>query len=367
MEYYESLGLVREPFLDTADPYFFYQSRSHKESLQRLEISVRLGRGLNLILGDVGTGKTTLAQALEMELVKDEQFIICKIMDPTYSSEEEFLEAMLMLFALEPMPGASRLSIKNTLKNYLYHVGVEQNKRVVLIIDEGQKLTYPCLENLRLFLNYQTPQRKLLNIVIFSQLEILPVIRRKANFTDRIAVLYMLEPFTREETHRMIDYRLFRAGLAKGREIFSGEAKDLIYEQTRGKPRRITMLCHNAIEEAIIRNQAVVDAEIIRSLAARFSRLPDWDALAEEPQPLILPSGIRAGGGRPVEPLQAAPAEPAPAAGRPHAEAPPPRPPVEGNGPTRKDRAAAASSPASASEPEADDRGFLNRLFGGRK
>ncbi|MBM3462783.1 MAG: transposase [Armatimonadetes bacterium] len=365
MEYYESLGLVREPFMDTADPYFFYQSHSHKETLQRLEISVRLGRGLNLILGDVGTGKTTLAQALEMELIKDDTFVTCKIMDPTYSSEEEFLEAMLMLFQLEPQPGASRLSIKNTLKNHLYHLGVEQNKRVVLVIDEGQKLTYPCLENLRLFLNYQTPQRKLLNIVIFSQLEILPVIRAKANFTDRIAVLYKLEPFSREETHRMIDYRLQRAGLSKPRDLFTTEAKDLIFERTRGKPRRITMLCHNAVEEAIIRNQDTVDADIIRALTDRFAGLPDWDALAEEAQPLILPSGIRQGPATP-----GISAEPAARVSESLVQRPTvaERPREEARPVERAPVVAETLPPVEAAAPrESAGNGFFNRLFGGRR
>lgn len=365
MEYYESLGMVREPFLDTADPYFFYQSHSHKETLQRLEISVRLGRGLNLILGDVGTGKTTLAQALEQVLIQDDQFVVAKIMDPTYSSEEEFLENMLMLFGLEQPAGGSRLSIKNTLKNHFYHLGVERNKRVVLVIDEGQKLTYPCLENLRLFLNYQTPQRKLLNIVIFSQLEILPVIRAKANFTDRIAVLYMLEPFSREETHRMIDYRLQRAGLRPGRELFTGAAKDLVYEHTGGKPRRITMLCHNAIEEIIIQNKTQVDGDTIRALMERFRNLPDWDALAQEPQPLILPSGIRYSTpedvGRRASATLDAPAEmkreKAPAA-RSEAAAPEAAPRREVEAPADRE----AASPEAA-----EDRGFFSRLFGGRK
>lgn len=350
MEYYESLGLVREPFLDTADPYFFYQSQSHKETLQRLEISVRLGRGLNLILGDVGTGKTTLAQALEQVLIQDDQFVVAKIMDPTYSSEEEFLENMLMLFGLEQQPGGSRLSIKNQLKNHFYHLGVERNKRVVLVIDEGQKLTYPCLENLRLFLNYQTPQRKLLNIVIFSQLEILPVIRAKANFTDRIAVLYMLEPFSREETHRMIDYRLQRAGLRGGRELFTTEARDLVYEYTGGKPRRITMLCHNAIEEIIIQNKTVVDGAVIHALRERFRTLPDWDALAEEPQPLVMSGGLRYSTPDDVARRAAATVDAA------AVEAPRPLP-----------AEAPGEAPGEAGSSESDGRGFFSRLFGGRK
>jgi general secretion pathway protein A len=275
MEYYEVLGLKKEPFLDTADPFFFYQSRSHKETLHRMEISLRLGRGLNLILGDVGTGKTTLAQALEAQIVEDERFIIGKMLDPAFSSEKEFFEALLLLFGLDTTEAGNAVLSKNKIKNFLFQKGVEEDKSVVLVIDEGQKLTYTCLEDLRLFLNYQTPQKKLLNIVIFSQLEILPLIRRKNNFTDRIAYFSRLEPFDREETGKVIDFRLQRAGFPKGKQLFTQEAKDLIHEYTKGRPRRIIMLCHNAIEEIIIRDKRqVTEALILELIRKDLERVP---------------------------------------------------------------------------------------------
>ncbi|MBI2263718.1 MAG: AAA family ATPase [Armatimonadetes bacterium] len=269
MEYYELLGLKLEPFMDTADPYFLYQSASHRECLHRLEISLRLGRGLNLVLGDVGTGKTTLAQALEQTLMNEEQFLLGKLLDPTFSSESQFLENIRMIFNIDGRASGSLLAAKNLVKNFLFRAGVEETRTVVLLIDEGQKLTSVYLETLRMLLNYQTPQKKLLNIVIFGQLELLSEIQQKPNFTDRISVFHILVPLTRDETHKMIDFRLARAGLPEGRELFTTEAKDFIFRETHGRPRKITLLCHEALEQLIVLNRNVVTEELLTGILAR--------------------------------------------------------------------------------------------------
>ncbi len=90
MSYYQNLGLNKEPFSTSPDPAFLYRSMAHSSALNRLEIAIRLKRGLSLIFGDVGTGKTTLLRALLQEFAQDQDFIFHMIFDPDYNSEFQF-------------------------------------------------------------------------------------------------------------------------------------------------------------------------------------------------------------------------------------------------------------------------------------
>lgn len=281
MEYFEVLGLKKEPFMDTANPTFMYESTVHEECLHRLEISVRMGRGLNIVLGEVGTGKTTLAQALEEALLKDEKFLIGKILDPTFGSEGQFLEQIQRVFGIEhkPEPVAER---KARIKDFLQEKGIGENKKIVLVIDEGQKLTGTFLETLRLLLNYQSRDRKLLNLVIFAQPELMGVIRRRPNFVDRIAVFYLITPLSQEETHGLIDFRLTKAGLVNGRMLFPPSTKDLIYHYSQGRPRKIVVLCHEAIEELVMREESTVSEDIVSKVITRHKDLDAMLAIREE-------------------------------------------------------------------------------------
>jgi len=268
VEYYEVLGLSQEPFSDTANPFFLYSSDEHQDCLHRLEISVRLGRGLNLILGDVGTGKTTLAMALEHNLLQDQSFQLGAIYDPTFLTEEEFLNYILMVMGMQVKPGLTFHQRREAFREYLMS-NIADGRTFVLIIDEGQKLSDQNMETLRAFLNFQTPKQRLLNMVIFSQLEILEEIERNSGFKERINLMYILKPLTRDDTHRMITYRLQKAGLDDGRSLFSPQAIDVIFNTTQGYPRKIILLCQEAIEELIVQEKPEVDDEMMESIIRR--------------------------------------------------------------------------------------------------
>lgn len=272
MEYYEILGLKKEPFQTTADPYFFYRSQEHSEALQRLEISVRLRRGLNLILGDIGTGKTTMGEVLKQMLLRENRFILGTILDPSFKSEFQFLTNIVNLFDINP-PRRSTISYKNAVKNYLFQKGVEENKTVVLLIDEGQKLTPTYLEVLRLFLNYQTPDSFLINMIILAQLDLLPKLKKRHSFMDRVAVTYMLNPLNREDTEQMINFRLERAGLPENKKLFTEEAISLIHYHSKGMPRRITTLCHDCLEQLITKDGEVVTENLVKEALAKQVKL----------------------------------------------------------------------------------------------
>jgi len=266
MEYYNLLGLNREPFSTTPDPEFFYHSREHKECLYRLEISLRLRRGLSVILGNVGTGKTTLCRTFlrVLEGSKDE-FLFRLILDPSFKSEFEFLNALVELYEIPESP-RSTLECKNVLQNFLYQKGVVEKRTPVLIIDEGQNLTPTFLEALRILLNYETNKYKLLQVVIFAQQEFLQRIKKQHNFYDRISLGYVVNPLNEEDTRALIRFRLQKAGLQKGRDLFGDQAYHRIFLHTQGYPRRIITIAHDALVMMLREEKEIVDEELIADL-----------------------------------------------------------------------------------------------------
>ncbi len=281
MSYYRVLGLEREPFSTSPDPDFLYRSPSHKAALHRLEIAIRLRRGLSLLLGDVGTGKTTLARTLIQAFRNEPQFVFHIILDPHYKSRSHFEAELCRSFGVETRGEGCTAA----LENHLFQKGVIENKVVVLIIDEAQKLSLSGIEVLRTLLNYETNEFKLLQLVIMGQLEFLAKGGRTRNFMDRVAFRYLLNPLDEDETRSMIDYRLFQAGCQSGQELFTAGAIREIYNYTKGYPRRITFFCHQVLENMIMRECRVADGELIKELIKEEIDLYHARSLVEEPPP----------------------------------------------------------------------------------
>jgi general secretion pathway protein A len=271
MSYYEALNLRSEPFSTSPDPRFFYPSSSHDAALKRLEIAIRLRRGLNVILGDVGTGKTTLSRMLIQLFQNEPDFIFHMVLDPSYKTEFQFLSSIAKMFGVTPL-FRSTLDYKDALEKYLFQKGVDENKTIVLLIDEGQKLTPAQIEILRTLLNYETNEYKLLQLIIMSQIELLPKIRKIKNFMDRINLKYIINPLDEQETKKLIGFRLKQAGYPQEQELFSDRAISRIYEHSQGYPRKISMVCHDAIEMLIMRDEKQVDGNIIEEIIAREVR-----------------------------------------------------------------------------------------------
>ena len=265
MSYYKTLNLSKEPFSTSPDPYFFYPSISHKQAIQRLEIAIRLKRGLSVILGDVGIGKTTLARALIQELHSTNGAITHMILDPTYDSEFQFVVTLAKLFGIRGT-FRSTLDYKEAIERFLFKQCVDEGRIISLIIDEGQKMSLSSLELLRTLLNYETNEYKLLQLVIMGQMELLPKLQRIHNFSDRISLKYILNPLDINETKNLIEFRLRQAGAPSGKEVFTEKAILAVYQYTQGYPRKIAALCHNLLEELVMKDRRIIEEDLVNEV-----------------------------------------------------------------------------------------------------
>jgi general secretion pathway protein A len=268
MSYYKVLGFEKEPFSTSPDPEFFYLSKEHETALTNVLIDLRLRRGMSVILGDVGTGKTTLSRKLIQELKSRDDCIFHIILDPSFESEELFFTSLMRNFeismpAVEPV---TILDLRESLERFLFQKGVTENKTVVLIVDEAQKLNEVSLELLRVLLNYETNEFKLLQLILLGQLELYSKIMTIPNFFDRISFKYTLNPLAFDEAKEMIEFRIRQAGYKANMHIFLDDALRELYQHTRGYPRQITMFCHKALKNLVLKNKFVVDAEIVHEL-----------------------------------------------------------------------------------------------------
>jgi len=272
MDYFNILNLKQEPFSNSPDPEFFFHSREHLECLQKLELSLLLRRGLNVIIGDVGTGKTTLCRQLIRRFTRREEIKTHLILDPHFVDAHELLTTVgKMIMGPKMKLGSNEWQIKEQIKQYLFKRGVEENKTTVLIIDEGQKIPVFCLEILREFLNYETNEFKLLQIIIFAQKEFENTIKKYANFADRISLYHHLKPLSFRDTRLMIKYRLEKSKETNKKiDIFSYPALLTIYRKSGGYPRKIINLCHHCVLAMIVQNRSSVGYRLVRSCIKRI-------------------------------------------------------------------------------------------------
>jgi general secretion pathway protein A len=270
MSYYRVLGFDKEPFSTSPDPEFFYSSGEHDRALTNILIELRLKRGLSVVLGDVGTGKTTLSRKLVQDLRQREDFIFHIMLDPSFENRSDFIYSLAKNFGV-PLQSSSSSAptltdIRESLERFLFQKGVVEGKTVILIIDEAQKLDPMAMEVLRLLMNYETNQFKLLQLVLLGQMELMNTIRNIPNFMDRISFKTKLNPMGFEEMREMIFFRIQQAGYRSRMDLFLEESLREIYQFTQGYPRQVTLFCHKALKLMLMKNKAVVDVGLVNEI-----------------------------------------------------------------------------------------------------
>lgn len=251
-------GLREAPFSLTPDPSYFYLSTGHVEALAGLKLGLIEKRGLMVLVGEVGTGKTTIIYSLLSSLGSDTE--TAYVSNPSLSFDEILESALKDLGA--DLTGTRRLDRLETLNDFLLQSEMD-GKSVAIVIDEAQGLSRRGYEQLRLLLNFETFKSKLLQIVLVGQPELglrlaRPELRQIA---DRIAVRCKLKPLGTRQAERYLVHRLEAAGGSSN--LFTLPARRLVIRASRGIPRRINVVCHNAMVFAFAKGVSRVDRSMV--------------------------------------------------------------------------------------------------------
>ncbi|MEW6669450.1 MAG: AAA family ATPase [Thermodesulfobacteriota bacterium] len=259
--YLEYWGFKEFPFENVPDPRFFYLSRSHEEALTRLVYAAKMRKGGAMLSGEIGCGKTTLTKVLVQELSGD-RFDIGLVINPKLEALE-FLQEVLYQFGISEVP-ETKVKCLRALNDKMTE-NLRANRETLLMVDEAQLLSESTLEEIRLLLNFQLNDRFLITIILLGQPELKDKIMAIEQLEQRIAIKYHLAPFDFNDTARYIVFRQKKAGRNEG--IFSKEAVEKIYQNTRGVPRKINNLCDLSLLIAFSKSEKLVHSEIIESIA----------------------------------------------------------------------------------------------------
>ena len=253
----EFYGFKTQPFNITTDAELFFESQSHQEALASLMYGIEERKGLILITGEVGTGKTTLCKALLERLPKSVRSSF--IMSP-YFSDIQLLQAIVEDFGLEPEK-KTRLDIIKKLDAFLIDLSLNQGN-AVLVIDEAQNLKARQLEQIRLLSNLETKYGKLLQIVLVGQPELKASLQRfdLRQIYQRIVIKYELRPLEFSDVKAYVDFRIEHSGVT-GVSIPT-EGYRMIHEFSKGIPRLVNLLCDRAMLLGFVRKEKVLSPEI---------------------------------------------------------------------------------------------------------
>ncbi len=271
-------GFSEKPFDLTPDPKYLYLSPKHKEVLAHLVYGMQENNGFLKIIGEVGTGKTTICRSFLRELHED--FNIAYIFNPCMNALE-LLQTINSELGL-PAESKSRKELIEILNVFLLQQR-KQGNRVIVIIDEAQDLDPKVLEQLRLISNLETETEKLIQIVLIGQPELDDLLARPElrQLRQRITIQWELLPLNMEETRGYIQHRL-NVALGKGKVLFHRSAGERVFQYSQGIPRMINVLSDRALLIAYTQSTKKIDSKIIHQAArdvGGLSRPISWKRL----------------------------------------------------------------------------------------
>ncbi len=252
--------LKEKPFDITPDPKYFCRSAGHEEALMRFHYVISEHKGAGLLTGEYGSGKTLLVRYVIRELMgQSSKFKVALIVNPVLTATD-FLREIIYQLEGNVDYQAKKLQLLHRLNEILYK-SVEDQKEVVLIVDEAQAITSKkVFEDLRMMLNFQMNDRFLMTLLLVGQPELKDKIAKLPQFRQRMAITYHLKALREEDVVKYIEHRCTVAG-AKNK-LFTEGAIDLIAEKSGGIPRRINTYCELALMQGMFDKKNIVDEEI---------------------------------------------------------------------------------------------------------
>jgi len=287
MNYWEFYQLSQEPFSNAPDTRFYYNSAPHSKALLRLMAAVDGMKGLAVLVGDIGTGKTTLARRMLDSLSEEEYEAALLVIIHSGITADWLLRKIALQLGVQN-PSQEKLTLLSQLYERLMEL-YEHKKKAVVLVDEAQMLhTREIMEEFRGLLNLEVPERKLITFVFFALPEMEDNLKLDQPLAQRVALKYKLEPFNEESTEAYIKHRMRLAGAKE--DHFSPDAIKAIHRYSRGVPRMINILCDNALFEGFLLKQKVVDGKLVENIAVDlelFKKEEKKEAPVSPPAPKI--------------------------------------------------------------------------------
>lgn len=260
--YTQFFGFSEKPFGVTPDPKFLFLTSSHSEALASMGYGITERKGFLSITGEIGTGKTTLIYSLIRQLPKKIKTVLIYHTNITF---EQILKSILLSLKI-PFASEDRIILLDHLREYLTQ-RLSSQDNLAIIIDEAQNLSRGVMEELRMLSNFETPQSKLLQIVLVGQPELEANLNAEElkQLKQRIGIRRQIRPLRLDESKKYIDHRLNLVG-SNSSDLFTPEALSLICDYSKGIPRTINILCDNSFLIGYAASQKKINADIIREV-----------------------------------------------------------------------------------------------------
>jgi general secretion pathway protein A len=294
MSYQDFFGIKEQPFTNSPDSRYYFNSSQHAEALLRLEHAARSNVGLALLVGDIGAGKTTLARRMLDDLDEKEYESALLVVVHSSITPEWLLKKIGLQLGVVNVPNG-KIEILSAIYHRLLQIR-EEGRKAIVLIDEAQMLqTRELMEEFRGLLNLELPEQKLVTFIFFA----LPSIDRNLALDEplkqRVALRYQLGAMKMEAASAYVGHRLKVAGCE--RELFTPEALDMIHQYSRGIPRLINVICDNSLFESFLVKKDIVDAETVDGVATDLGlkKAPSAGAkplVSPKNHPVIPPAGL---------------------------------------------------------------------------
>jgi len=268
MTYLDYFELTTEPFSNAPVSRFYYNSAQHSQALTRLMHAVSYMKGLSILVGDIGAGKTTLARRMLDSLPESEYEAALLVIIHSGITANWLLKRIALQLGVES-PAQEKLALLSQLYQRLLQIH-ESGKKAVVLIDEAQMLeTREIMEEFRGLLNLEVPERKLISFVFFGLPEIERNLKLDPPLAQRVAMRYRLEPFTQDSTEAYIKHRLRLAG--SPRMPFTPDAIAAVHRHSGGSPRVINTICDNALFEGFLERRDTIDGALIDRISENLA------------------------------------------------------------------------------------------------